>query len=188
MPGIADMLNAAKVTLEKVTETAKAALSYIDIWDIAGKAKTAQGRFFKFAADWRKEKPQATWAEVSEEYYTASYWANQGKYLAMIDPDIPVPRSLSQVIARDSDHFITGQNYRYGVSVSITFGDRGNTRVFDIYVFNDQPLTQAAAGRRAYNQLISYFDDDSIPVSEGGNAVEWEHTESVQSFASYVRA
>jgi hypothetical protein len=185
MASIGEILAAAKTTLKNVVDSAKAALSYIDLWDIAGKAATAQGRFFKFANAWRKNTPGATWEDATEAYYTAGYWANQGKYLSMLDPDIPVPRALASTINRTADQWVAGQNYRYNVDVTIVFGATGENRTFHVYVFSDIPLTQSGAGHRAYNELLSYFAPKSIPESEGGDAQDWEHSESVNSYSSY---
>jgi hypothetical protein len=184
MPSVTDMLDAAKTTLARIGESASKALDYIDAWLISGGNDNPVGRFFRFFNAYRAAKPGATSDEATAQYYTAGYWANQGKYLAMLDPDVPVPRVLGRSITKSTEDYVPGQNYRYRVDTSITFSGSGDQKSFYTYVYSDIPLTQAGAFAQAQDKLLRDFKSRSIPKSDGGEGEDWWFTQRMGEYVN----
>jgi hypothetical protein len=182
MPGVNDILNAAKVTLEAITDSASAALSYINTWNVAGGNDNPIGRFFRFVNDWVRNVPGSTRQDATQEYHTAGYWANQGKYLSMLDPDVPIPRALARDIYRTIDDTSSTQNYRYQVSATITWKDTGYQGTFNTYVYSDIPLTQSGAMQQALDQIKEHFKSRSKPTDDQSDEDYWWVTTKVNEF------
>lgn len=184
MPSLADILAAAKVTIEKIQETASVALKYLDIWDAAGGNNNSIGRFFKFVHSWMKKTPGSTFQDATTEYYTASYWANQGKYIGELDPDVQIPRFMARTITRTAVDGNAKENYRYQVSATFTWFHTGYQGTFNTYVYSSFPLTQSGAMAQAIDQFKEMFESKSKPSDDEDESTYWWVTAKVNEFVA----
>jgi hypothetical protein len=178
---------AVGVGIDVITSLASRSMSLVQSLEIARGAATAQGAYFKFAAEIRRARADVSFARISELYRAAQYYADPKKYLQQYDKDVIIDRRLASVVESPTGLAPKGGKIRYGVTVSVTFSGTGDTETFPIWVESKEYLAPEDVHARAIEEIMRQFKVTSRFQEYGGDAPNGWVTAAIDKFQRFVQ-
>lgn len=100
---------------------------------------------FDFINAFFRAKTGITRKQAGEFYRLGKYFANQGRYLEQLPPDVPIDPRLARNIPLDLNNFNPAKPYRYQVNANVFLPQMGDYKQYNVWVHSRFPLTPEGA-------------------------------------------
>lgn len=179
-------LEAVGVGVDVLAKYASQAGTLREMAEVAAGAKTAQGAYFKFAGMVRAGRPGVPFAEISELYRAAKYFADPKSYWGAYDKDVIMDRRLATVVPSPTGLDPTGEPIRYGVRVTVTFPGTGDQKDFLLWVSSGEFLSPGQITDSAINTIMGQFKARSKWADYGGENPNGFATATIEQFQRFT--
>jgi hypothetical protein len=179
------LLDALGLAPEVLEEFAGAANDLARLYEIAGSAGSPQARYFRFINRYISGVAGSTRKQAAAAYKAAKFYTRPQDYLRYYDEHAVIDRRLASVVERTADQWVEGQNYRYHVTLTITF-QSGYQQEFYTWVYTRSPGTFAGIMEQATAGVVGHFKSRSKPKEYGGKMSDYWITGYIDEFVRYT--
>lgn len=118
-------------------------------------------------------------------YRAAKYFGEQGDYLSLQDPNVPLDRRLAGQIPLPDSKPGMAYGYRYNLQVDIAAPWQGFMRTFNFWVDSTGFLSENEVLESAYSAIVQLMDKYKLTDVIGMTNSFYVDATSIQSFVQY---